>query len=136
MVWFSGLPARTSPQHKSARRGPLGRSPGDSTRTRLVWHNAGQGWLIQPPLDCASDGGREGMGATSWAPGGGGPLPDVSSEAHAHIGALSFEGGRQPPWLTSLLTARYSKAWLIYPGHSWALLINSVPSNYSMKNRF
>lgn len=63
VAWFSGLPTRTSPQHASAVPWALGQSRGQRQDQAPVWHNAGQAWLIQPPLDCTSDSGREGMGA-------------------------------------------------------------------------
>lgn len=42
-VWFPGLPALPHSTSLPRRRGSLGRSPGDSARTRLQWHNAGKG---------------------------------------------------------------------------------------------
>lgn len=69
---------------------------------------------------------------TPRAPAGA-SAPRLAREAHARTGALSFQGDRHHG--LPLLTARYSKAWLTDPGHGSALLINSVPSNYSMENR-
>lgn len=138
MAWFSGLPALP---HSTSLPcpGPLGRSSGDSASTKLQCGTAEQGWCsssqqIWPPQDCSSDGGRGGTGAyTAGTCGGFCPTSNQRS-TRSHWGTQLRRG--PPPGLTSLLTARYSKAWLIYPGHSWALQINSVPSNYSMENRF
>lgn len=111
-------------------RGPLG-SPGDSARTRLQCGImlGKRGYYSHPRTAHLIVGGKV-WALTPWPPAR--ASARLVRSTHSHWGTQLLRG--PPPWLTSLLTARYSKAWLIYPGHSWALLINSVPSNYSMEN--
>lgn len=68
--------------------------------------------------------------AGGMAPVEGSAQPGKASPAH---GGAQLQRGLHHK-LTSLLTARYSKAWLTQ--NSCGLLINTVPPNYSMENRF
>lgn len=63
------------------------------------WHNAGQGWLIQPPQDCASDGGSKGMGADTTGTCRGLCSTSGQRSTRLHWGSQLPRG--PPPWLTS-----------------------------------
>lgn len=113
-----GAAGETSPQPKSVLPWALGQeSWGRCQDQAPVWHDAGWGWcssrcLTQPPGDCSPDGGvgREARAPTPRAVVEA-SAPGLVKEPQVRTGTLSFEGDLCHG-LTSLLTARYSKAWL------------------------
>lgn len=148
MAWLSGLPGRLAHSTRLPCRGPLGRSPEDNARTRLqCGTRPGWGWCGLTPNTATRLQWHFGTAAPrlltwGWRGKAWARTPRASVEAfalgllkepQAHTGALAVKGtsltGLPLSWLPDTAKPGLSES-------SWGLLINSVPSNYSMDNRF
>lgn len=133
MAWLSDC--RGSPQHKPALLRALGQESQGQCQDqapgwRQCWARATQPpTYYRHPRTARLVARREGAGTHTTGTRGG-LAPGLARESHARTGARLQKGA--PPWLTSLPTAGQGSP--AYPGDSWALRTNSVPSNYSMEN--
>lgn len=114
-AWFLGLPALPHSTSLPRRRGFRGRSPGDSAQTRLQCGTTLASVLQLQTARTATPGLAGGDVRTHTAGTRGSLCPRSGQRStHSHRGTQLWRG--LPPRLTSLLTARYSKAWLIIQG--------------------
>ena len=141
MTWLSGLPGRLPHSLSLSCRGPLGGRvlrtvPGPGSSVAQCWVRVVQ---LQTPNTATRGpltrwGGGEGSTGADTTGGGGGLCPRSSQRTTGSHGDAQLWRG-PPPWAYLSPDCQIQQS-LAYPENSWGLLINSVPSNYSMDNRF
>lgn len=110
--------------------GVLRMTPGPGSSVAQRWVRA---WPLTAPRGAADP--MVGRDARALTPGSGGGLCPRSrqSSTGSRWGAQLCRGHPPQAYLSPDCQIQQS---LAYPENSWGLLINSVPSNYSMDNRF